>query len=318
MSFENDEQTSVFYTKLRSGTADVRRKIDKNFAAWSDKQLTKSERERFEHLMEYIAYEVLEKVVKKINAEEPYRRYGVRQLEAICNDAFDRAVRKNCQILLDAKEAKFSIREVRTQASQILASAAAEATEYGASLKKYERAKVAESLKKARHKFRCLIMKIVAYEKRTALISPLLDAREVLADQLERARNKLNMLRHACVKQEGEIMRINKGVLPEPVNVALYPPPPLPELAPSDMGNGLPEESGIYFLWREGVIEYVGLSIRLNQRVRLGVHHILTDKHSISYVLIDRHDLTWAECWYIGSLRPQLNFGRNAHHAKLD
>jgi hypothetical protein len=139
-------------------------------------------------------------------------------------------------------------------------------------------------------------------------------ARKLLAEQLVGARHRLARLRNAGVRQETELIAHHQGLLPHRILSDLYPNPPLPECAPSETGLGIPEKSGIYFLWRNGVVEYVGLSINLNSRVRLKVHHVLRNHHDISFVLIERRDLTWAENWYIGALRPQLNYGRQAYH----
>ena len=96
-----------------------------------------------------------------------------------------------------------------------------------------------------------------------------------------------------------------------------YPQVPEPTIRPSYYGEDLPAEPGIYFLWRHDTVEYVGKSVRLSSRVRLG-HHILMKSHKISYVLIEREMLDWAEAYYIGILRPFKNFGRSAAHKKAE
>ncbi|MBE0615233.1 MAG: hypothetical protein IH604_16290 [Burkholderiales bacterium] len=40
----------------------------------------------------------------------------------------------------------------------------------------------------------------------------------------------------------------------------------------------------------------------------------VTADHLISFMFVDAFELDWAECWYIGTLRPRLNFGVNAAH----
>lgn len=93
-----------------------------------------------------------------------------------------------------------------------------------------------------------------------------------------------------------------------------YPAIPKPTVAPSATGGNLPYTSGIYFLWNGDSVEYVGQTKYLCDRLKLGRHHILQEEHSISFVVINRKELTWAECYYIGICKPRLNFGRMASH----
>lgn len=92
-----------------------------------------------------------------------------------------------------------------------------------------------------------------------------------------------------------------------------WPPIQAPSIEPSKDGAGLPDISGIYFFWADQTVEYVGRSQSIHNRVRFG-HHALKAHHRISYVPIEHRMIAWAECYYIGLLRPQLNFGRNAPH----
>jgi hypothetical protein len=79
----------------------------------------------------------------------------------------------------------------------------------------------------------------------------------------------------------------------------------------------LPESPGIYFLWAGTIVEYIGRSITINKRLSLGSHHVLTEDHQISFVLIERKYLSFAEHWYIGLVRPKLNDGMHATHHNL-
>ena len=46
-----------------------------------------------------------------------------------------------------------------------------------------------------------------------------------------------------------------------------YPEIPLvPRFRPNKEGEGLPETSGVYFLWSNSTVEYVGKSVRLKPR----------------------------------------------------
>jgi hypothetical protein len=98
-----------------------------------------------------------------------------------------------------------------------------------------------------------------------------------------------------------------------------YPPMPLPSVLASNNGNGLPRTPGIYFLLLEnGVVDYVGQSIKLSTRVRLRSHHILEPHHQIAYLSFHEHELDWAEQYYIGKHRPMRNGGEWATHRKYD
>lgn len=81
-------------------------------------------------------------------------------------------------------------------------------------------------------------------------------------------------------------------------------------------GDFLPAHSGIYFLWEGGKVVYVGRSTYLCDRVTLQAHHVLKPHHRISYIVMDRSELSWAEAFYIGVLRPVENFGKHATHRK--
>lgn len=93
-----------------------------------------------------------------------------------------------------------------------------------------------------------------------------------------------------------------------------YPDVPGASIEPSLFGNGLPESPGVYFLWREGVVDYVGKSVNLKNRLRLNTHHVLKDYHLISWLQWERAELDWTEAFYIGVCRPLKNFGLNAAH----
>lgn len=137
-------------------------------------------------------------------------------------------------------------------------------------------------------------------------------ARKEIAAQMRAARAKLSAIKRAIQVADRQLeARDNRLVPPH----ERYPDAPAGSIRPSDTGAGLPEAPGIYFLWAGELVEYVGQSIKLCNRVKVG-HHQLRKDHLISYVELDARELTWAECWYIGALRPKLNFGRHASHQR--
>lgn len=125
-----------------------------------------------------------------------------------------------------------------------------------------------------------------------------------LAAQMRRTRARLALLREACAKGSAEW-----SATFTPPAAGTYPDIPRGSIVPSRDGSGLPNAPGVYFLWAGDTVEYVGQSVRLAGRVKLGHDRVRPD-HRISFVVLDRCELTWAECWYIGSLRPKLNFAR--------
>ncbi len=94
-----------------------------------------------------------------------------------------------------------------------------------------------------------------------------------------------------------------------------------PEVPPAAVdahadGLGLPAESGIYFLWDGDTVVYVGRTSRLAGRVRLGWHHILKPSYRVSWVTVHPDDIMYAECFYIGLLRPRRNFDSFKAHGQ--
>ena len=130
-------------------------------------------------------------------------------------------------------------------------------------------------------------------------------ARKSLADELRsgkaRLRKTIKALRIATLELTQRQARAGGG--------EGYPQVPIPSITPHKDGAGLPAESGVYFLWNGEVIEYVGKSTKLCNRVKLGSHQALRPHHRISYILIDKRLITWAECYYLGILQPVKNFG---------
>ena len=134
-------------------------------------------------------------------------------------------------------------------------------------------------------------------------------ARKALAGELRSGRSRLSLLECRISEADEELQEIRDELR----SLHSYPAIPSPMLNPNKEGDGLPETSGVYFLWSEGTIDgaidYVGKSVRLNERLRLGGHHVMRAHHYISFLLFDSKILNWAECYYIGIVKPPLNFG---------
>lgn len=134
--------------------------------------------------------------------------------------------------------------------------------------------------------------------------------RQEAAKQLRLARSRLKLIQ----REYERISRSCAGIVRNASSITgcLYPDVPPPQLQPDRYGAGLPTASGIYFFWQADKVVYVGQSINLFFRVRLTLHHALKEGHRISYLLIPKEELNWAECYYIGILRTPLNFGKKS------
>jgi len=93
-----------------------------------------------------------------------------------------------------------------------------------------------------------------------------------------------------------------------------YPEIPLPIKSLNSGELQLPIESGIYFLWKNNKIVYVGRAKNLQQRVKFGTHHVLRDDFMISFLIFPVEKIQFAESYYIGLLKPDMNFGTTAYH----
>lgn len=94
--------------------------------------------------------------------------------------------------------------------------------------------------------------------------------------------------------------------------LAKYPDPPPP--FGSIFSVEIPSAAGIYFLYNEGRIEYVGKATDLHKRIgglSIFSHHAAEHKDEISWLLFERERvLEFVECFYIWLCRPGRNFGR--------
>lgn len=245
--------------------------------------------ERAPELLISVAQKAVEFVIdRRSHLSDAVRRQAVALLEAAIKRDSDRLVRAAAaaESLDRSREREEGRREAMRQAMAVELRSA-----------RSKRAQLNREIKAAEGK-------LAAREK--ALAPP--QKRADLAAQLKRARDRLGVLREAYAKESTDW--IMKTVSPIP---GAYPDVPAGRLQPSKDGAGLPETSGIYFLWSDDTVEYVGQSIKLCNRVRIG-HDRLRKDHLISFVAVESRDLDWAECWYIGALRPRLNFGSRAKH----
>ncbi|PYI55332.1 MAG: hypothetical protein DMC62_03425, partial [Verrucomicrobia bacterium] len=87
-----------------------------------------------------------------------------------------------------------------------------------------------------------------------------------------------------------------------------FAPVPPPKVEATRLGEGLPNVSGIYFVWSDDRVVYVGQSRRLCGRCIIGGHHAIGDGDMLSWVEEPIGQLKYAEAFYIGVLKPERNF----------
>jgi hypothetical protein len=149
-----------------------------------------------------------------------------------------------------------------------------------------------------------------------AYLNELKEARKRVSKDMEAHRRILRDLKAKVLKAQEDLTVLEFTAKAfqkdmEKLNaIGKYPavPPPIEGLVPSREGVGLPDHPGVYFLWKDGLVEYVGRSVSLKTRVKTG-HHALKPEHKISYLLFDMGVLDWAEYYYIGLCCPPLNGG---------
>lgn len=119
---------------------------------------------------------------------------------------------------------------------------------------------------------------------------------------------KREALREQINDKNLELSRITQKIALGDVS---WPPVPCANKhKPTARGENLPSVSGIYFLWnQEDVVEYVGQSVNLRDRCR-SCHPRIQQIPSplITFLEFSLTELNFAECFYIGLLRPIRNF----------
>ena len=265
--------------------------------------LTQAETVRAEDVLMRAAKKALDKIAKGHKSGE-FHHYS--KLRRYAEAAFEKSVQRQCKMILDAARAKPSQHK-------------ASLDRVNDEIKEKRRAarkKLANELRGARQRLRTLQWEITRSEETVAAAVKDLAKKErkSWAVRLITARDRLQKLRVA--HEQASLAWRAESRLDASVSCCLYPNVPLPLVVPTKEGFGLPSAPGIYFLWSGTVVEYVGQSVKLCERVRLGSHHVLRDDHMVSFLFFEKHELTWAECYYIGAVRPQLNFGSRAAHNK--
>jgi hypothetical protein len=127
---------------------------------------------------------------------------------------------------------------------------------------------------------------------------------------LKRQQTERDALAQECRELRAELFMLVQSKRATSVGGG-YPPIPPPYLEPTKNGGNLPNEPGIYFVWSDSRIEYVGQAKVLSRRVTLQ-HDNIREADVISYLRFPVESLDFAECYYIGIAWPRRNFGGKA------
>jgi hypothetical protein len=262
-----------------------------------DQALTKAETSRAAVLLTEVAKAAIAKIKREADMGWHYTK-----LYRYIDEIIGKTITRECAKILAA---------AKTKPLQFSAEAKARAA------RKEARTKLAGELREARSKLQRLKREIQFAEvvAANAVEAHAKEKRKMQAHRLLSARARLVALREA-EKAASQAWTCRNA--DEKHTATLYPTPPRGIFCPNKDGSGIPCVPGIYFLWCGDVVEYVGQSINLSGRLRLGNHHILRDDHRIAFLTFPQKELTWAENYYIGALRCPLNYGVLASHARFD
>jgi len=253
--------------------------------------MNNAELNRAESLIQIAAKNALNKIKRE---HEVFSSFHYSKSKRRFEEIFETAISGQCNKIINAAKVKPAVhRQIESDKEK----------------RKQERKILAFELKAARAKLRTLEFKIREAEKIAEI--EMQEKRKAIAFRLLSGRKRLANLKAFIETQSIKISSEYEATLKD---INEYPAIPEPCFLPSKDGENLPYASGIYFLWRDEKIEYVGQAKYLCNRLRLGNHHILDSDHKISFVLVNKKYLTWTECYYIGICKPHLNFGRMASH----
>ena len=173
-----------------------------------------------------------------------------------------------------------------------------------------------EALAKQQDKFLAVVRESPS---RVVLAKEIADQRRALRQELtNELRGARQRLKDLGTQEQRALQRLHDIQAAASRIATPYPDIPPPTITPTKYGDNLPGESGIYFFWNGGCVQYVGQSINISQRVHLGSHEKLRSDDAIGWVLVPRAELNYAEAFYIGIMKPPRNFGgwyKNIAHA---
>ena len=119
------------------------------------------------------------------------------------------------------------------------------------------------------------------------------------------ARGREELRRAKTRKELYNAKRLIKAI---PTVTVKYPDIPIASVPATQDGTAIPESSGVYFVWYDDAVVYVGQSINLKQRATLS-HGQIHEHDRISWIEFPEFVLNYAESYYIGIACPARNFG---------
>ncbi len=139
---------------------------------------------------------------------------------------------------------------------------------------------------------------------------------QVQSDRAARERRRLEEESERMRRRDSKPMRLSRKVRDAAVLACNgrceahgRPSPPMPDpgVTAEDVGenNELDGVAAIYFAWESDVVVYVGQTTNLRSRMRS--HHKVKPTHKLSWIELNRSDLSFEECFYIWACRPVLN-----------
>jgi len=134
------------------------------------------------------------------------------------------------------------------------------------------------------------------------------EMRRALANELGGGRKRLRRLKKEIAHAQATILTAANGHC----ELHQYALVPAPMVHASDLAEGIPSVSGIYFVWAGGKVVYVGQSVKLSGRCAIRYHDQIFAGDMLSWVPEPLLRLNFAESFYIGILKPERNFGRRA------
>jgi hypothetical protein len=284
-------------------------------------ELTKAETARASILLTEIA-----KKSFAILKSEIYTNYHYAKIYDCIDRVISQIITIECNKILSAVKIKPAQFYAEAKAEEARKHAEAKAKE----ARKHAEAKAKEARKKARailaselHTAKSTLRRLKKEIQNAEVIAAKTveehakQKRKLQAQRLLSSRARLKALREAeIIASSAWASNLRKIVEEDSSNY--YPSPPPGLFSPNKDGLGFPAHSGIYFIWSGNIVEYVGQSVNLASRLRLGNHHVIKPEHKISFLLFPKRDLTWAENYYIGALRCPLNYGIASSHARAD
>ena len=134
------------------------------------------------------------------------------------------------------------------------------------------------------------------------------EMRRALVNELKSDRKRLRQLKKEIAHAEATVLTAASGHC----DLHQFGLVPAPMVEASDLAEGVPDFSGIYFVWAGGKVVYVGQSVKLSGRCAIRYHTQILPGEMLSWVPEPLPRLNYAESFYIGILRPERNFGRRA------